>query len=126
MLNDAERYIPSEEQYLEAFYSIYEGLTPGHKAILDKLYQHCYFMKDNRRLRTWQLSQAAEYDGDSPGQIGHLGAKFCKFFGLEHDEFGQPALAIISWFKDEINGYWYIELIPEAARAFQRFRLEIV
>lgn len=52
VLKDVERYIPSEEKYLEAFRSIYEELTPGHKAILNKLYQHCYFMKDNRRLRT--------------------------------------------------------------------------
>lgn len=106
VLNHAERYIPSEEQYLEAFHSIYEELTPGHKAILNKLYQHCYFMIDNRRLRTWELSKAAGYDGDSSGQIGHLGAKFCKFFELEYDEFRPPALAIISWFADEMNGYW--------------------
>ncbi|MEH2076793.1 MAG: hypothetical protein V7K57_20735 [Nostoc sp.] len=126
VLKDVERYIPSEEKYLEAFRSIYEELTPGHKAILNKLYQHCYFMKDNRRLRTWELSEAAGYDGDSSGQIGHLGEKFCKFFGVKDDEFGQPALAIISWFADEINGYWYIELIPEAARAFNRFHNEIL
>ncbi|WP_194007905.1 MULTISPECIES: hypothetical protein [unclassified Tolypothrix] len=126
MLNDDERYIPSEEEYLEAFHSIYEGLTPGHKAILNKLYQHSYFMIDNHRLRTWELSASAGYDGDSSGQIGILGAKFCKFLGLEYDEFRPPALAIISWFNDEINGYWYIELIPEAARAFKRFRLETV
>ncbi|BAY10728.1 hypothetical protein [Calothrix sp. NIES-2098] len=124
MFNDTERYIPSEEQYLEAFHSIYQGLTLGHKAILNKLYQHCYFMKDNRRLRTWELSQAAGYDDDSPGQIGLLGKKFCKFFGLEHEEVGQQALAIISWFPEEINNHWYIELIPEAARAFKRFRRE--
>jgi glutaredoxin 2 len=126
VLNDAERYIPSEEQYLEAFHSIYEELTPGHKAILNKLYQHCYFMINNRRLRTWELSQAAGYNGDSSGQIGILGAKFCKFLELEYDEFRPPALAIVNWFADEVNGYWYIELIPEAARAFKRFRLETV
>ncbi|BAY96588.1 hypothetical protein NIES37_05220 [Tolypothrix tenuis PCC 7101] len=126
MLNDNERYIPSEEEYLEAFHSIYEGLTPGHKAILNKLYQHSYFMIDNRRLRTWELSASAGYNGNSSGQIGHLGVKFCNFFELEYDEFRPPALAIISWFADEINGYWYIELIPEAARAFKRFRLETV
>jgi hypothetical protein len=124
VLKDIERYIPSEEKYLEAFHSIYQELTPGHKAILNKLYQHCYFMKDNRRLRTWELSEAAGYDGDSSGQIGHLGEKFCQFFGVKNDEFGQPALAIISWFADEINGYWYLELIPEAARAFKRFHIE--
>lgn len=124
MLNDTERYIPSEEQYLEAFHSIYEELTPGHKAILNKLYQHCYFMKDNRRLRTWELSKAAEYDGISSGQIGLLGKKFSNFFELEDEEVEQPALAIISWFADEINNHWYIELIPEAARAFKRFRRE--
>ncbi|MBD2562848.1 MULTISPECIES: hypothetical protein [Nostoc] len=83
-------------------------------------------MKDNRRLRTWELSEAAGYDGDSAGQIGHLGEKFCNFFGVKSGEFGQPALAIISWFPDEINGYWYIELIPEAARAFSRFHLETI
>jgi hypothetical protein len=126
VLKDAERYIPSEEKYLEAFHSIYEGLTLGHKAILDKLYQHCYFMKDHRRLRTWELSEAAGYDGDSSGQIGHLGENFCKFFGVKDGEFGQPALAIVNWFADETNGYWYIELIPEAARAFKRFRLETI
>ncbi|OYD97430.1 hypothetical protein CDG76_00600 [Nostoc sp. 'Peltigera membranacea cyanobiont' 210A] len=126
MLKDTERYIPSEDKYLEAFHSIYEGLTLGHKAILDKLYQHCYFMKDNRRLRTWELSEAAGYNGDSSGQIGHLGASFCKFFGVKDGEFGQPALAIVNWFADETNGYWYIELLPEAARAFKRFRLETI
>lgn len=31
MLKDVERYIPSEEKYLEAFHSIYKELTPGHK-----------------------------------------------------------------------------------------------
>ncbi|MEH2384536.1 MAG: hypothetical protein V7K14_01820 [Nostoc sp.] len=126
VLKDVERCIPSEEKYLEAFYSIYEGLTPGHKAILNKLYQHCYFMKDNRRLRTWELSEAAGYDGDSSGQIGKLGKKFYRFFGVKDEEFGKPALAIISWFRDEINGYWYIELIPEAARAFKRFYIKTV
>ncbi|WP_392532358.1 hypothetical protein [Nostoc sp. C117] len=83
-------------------------------------------MKDNRRLRTWELSEAAGYDGDSPGQIGYLGAKFCKFFGVKDDEFRQPALAIVNWFADETNEYWYIELIPEAARAFKCFRLETI
>ncbi|MBN3923525.1 hypothetical protein [Nostoc sp. NMS4] len=126
MVKYVERCIFSEEEYLEAFHSIYEGLTLGHKAILDKLYQHCYFMEDNRRLRTWELSEAAGYDGDSPGQIGHLGASFCNFFGVKDNEFSQPALAIVNWFADETNGYWYIELIPEAARAFKHFRLETI
>jgi hypothetical protein len=124
VLKDVERYIPSEEKYLEAFHSIYQELTPGHKAILNKLYQHCYFMKDNRRLRTWELSEAAGYDGDSRGQIGHLGEKFCQFFGVKNDKVEKPALIIISWFADEINRYWYIELIPEAARSFKRFHIE--
>jgi len=124
VVNETERYIPSEDEYLQAFYAIYNQLTPGHQAILDKLYQHCYFMKNNRRLRTWELSEAAGYNGDSAGQIGILGAKFCNFFGLENEEFGYPALAIVSWFEDETNRHWYIELIPEAARAFKRFRLE--
>ncbi|AUT03152.1 hypothetical protein CLI64_23595 [Nostoc sp. CENA543] len=119
-----ERYIPSQEEYLEAFRAIYHDLTLGHKAILEKLYQHCYFMKNNRRLRTWELSEAAGYKGDASGQIGHLGAKFGEFFGMEKNDFGQPALAIVSWFADEISGYWYIELIPEAARAFKLFRQE--
>lgn len=65
MLKGVERRIPSEVEYLQAFYSIYEGLTPGHKAILNKLYQHCYFMNNNRRLRTWELSEAARYNGES-------------------------------------------------------------
>lgn len=124
MLQNTERYIPKEEQYLQAFQAIYHDLTLGHKAILDKLYQHCYLMKNNRRLRTWELSEAAGYSGDSAGQIGHLGAKFCQFFGVHNDAFEQPALAIVSWFADEVSGYWYVELIPEAARAFKLFRVE--
>ncbi|MEE3716455.1 hypothetical protein V2H45_06835 [Tumidithrix elongata RA019] len=118
-----ERYIPSEEEYLEAFRAIYKDLNPGHQAILEKLYQHCYFMEDNRRLRTQELSESAEYKGDSSGQIGLIGKKFCKFFGSE-EKFRQPGLAIVSWFPDEVKGYWYIELLPEAARAFRSFRLE--
>jgi hypothetical protein len=43
LLTQAERYIPSEDQYLEAFTSIHPTLTSGHQAILAKLYQHCYF-----------------------------------------------------------------------------------
>lgn len=119
-----ERYIPAEEQYLEAFRVIYNELTPGHQAILKTLYQHCYLMQDFRGLRTWELSDAADYQSDSPGQIGHIGAKFCEFFGVSTEVFEQPARAIVNWFPDEEKGYWYMELLPEAARAFRRFLCE--
>jgi hypothetical protein len=104
-----ERYIPSEERYCEAFQAIYPKLTSGHQAILDKLYEHCYFMKDNRLLLTSELSAEA-------------GVKFCEFFGVSSDVFGKPGLAIVNWFELPDNGYWYLELLPEAARAFKRYR----
>jgi hypothetical protein len=121
LLTKPERYIPSEDQYLEAFTSIHPTLTSGHQAILAKLYQHCYFMEDNRRIRTWELSDAADYAGDSSGQIGKIGEKFFDFFHLDVVQCVQPSLALVSWFPDETAQYWYIELIPEAARAFKRF-----
>jgi hypothetical protein len=117
-----ERYIPSEEQYFAAFQAIYPGLTPGHRAILDKLYEHCYFMKDNRPVLTSELSASADYQGNSPGQIGIIGVKFCEFFELPSDVFGKPGLAIVNWFEQAENGYWYLELLPEAARAFKRYQ----
>jgi hypothetical protein len=117
-----ERYIPSEERYCEAFQAIYPKLTSGHQAILDKLYEHCYFMKDNRLLLTSELSAEADYQANSPGQIGIIGVKFCEFFGVSSDVFGKPGLAIVNWFELPDNGYWYLELLPEAARAFKRYR----
>jgi hypothetical protein len=116
-----ERFIPLEDQYFEAFQVIYPALTPGHQAILDKLYEHCYFMKDNRPVLTSELSASADYQGNSPGQIGILGVKFCEFFGVHSDVFGKPGLAIVNWFEQKDNGYWYLELLPEAARAFKRY-----
>jgi hypothetical protein len=59
---------------------------------------------------------------DTPGQIGIIGVKFCEFFGVSSDVFGKPALAIVDWFEQKENGYYYMELLPEAARAFKRYR----
>ena len=121
-MNPSERYIPSEEQYYAAFKAIYPTLTLGHQAILNKLYEHCYFMKDNRPMLTSELSASADYQGNSPGQIGIVGVKFCEFFEVSSDVFGKPGLAIVNWFELAENGYWYLELLPEAARAFQRYQ----
>lgn len=117
-----ERYIPSEEQYFEAFQVIYPELTPGHRAMLNKLYEHCYFMKDNRLLLTSELSVSAYEKDDVPGQIGLIGVKFCKFFGVSSNIFGKPALVIVNWFQYTENSHFYMELLPEAARAFKRYR----
>ena len=68
-----ERYIPSEDLYLAAFREIYPRLTSGHKAILKKLYEHCYFMQDNRRVRTWELSKAAGYKAKFEDEDEHQG-----------------------------------------------------
>jgi len=123
----AERYIPSEDQYLAAFQSTYKELPPAYQKILNKLYEHCYFMQDNCRLRTWELSEAAGYKGGADGHIGHIGKRFQEFFEIHDDQYekpSQPALAIVSWFPDDVYGYWYLELILEAAKAFKQFLLE--
>jgi hypothetical protein len=60
-------------------------------------------MQDNRRIRTWEMSDAADYAGVSSGQIGKIGEKFFDFFHLDDVQCPQPSLALVSWFLDETD-----------------------